>query len=164
MVSKGSAATDYQPYFHSTIPIPLPSRGWVGSLPDGTADELRLDGAGKVEWELGDAETTTAATDGVTGTIGVDVLSTTGQIADGATVLYKLATPITEHAGYVDMPAIPSDATVTIPELTALGFKFWVDEDGSIHALAKAFYDRAHSEYEDRLTALEAAVAEIATS
>ena len=43
---------EYEPYHHTTTPIPLPSRGWVCSLPDGTADILHLDGAGKVEWEL----------------------------------------------------------------------------------------------------------------
>ena len=47
----GTEATTYEPYHHTTTPIPLPERGWVGSLPDGTADILHLDGAGKVEWE-----------------------------------------------------------------------------------------------------------------
>jgi hypothetical protein len=38
----------------TTTPIPLPSRGWVGSLPDGTHDALAIDGAGKVTWVLAD--------------------------------------------------------------------------------------------------------------
>jgi hypothetical protein len=42
----------------STTPIPLPSRGWVGSLPEGTHDALSIDGAGKVTWELADDMTT----------------------------------------------------------------------------------------------------------
>jgi hypothetical protein len=42
----------------STTPIPLPSRGWVGSLPDGTHDALSIDGAGKVTWELGVGDAT----------------------------------------------------------------------------------------------------------
>ena len=130
----------------STTPIPLPSRGWVGSLPDGTADVLTLDGAGKVEWELKDAETTTAATDGITGTVGVDVLSTTGQIADGATVLYPLATPVIEDLGYIeDWPTdIPEGATITIPELDALGVKYFVDD--SAGTLARQWYERASGE------------------
>ena len=33
------------------IPVPLPSKGYAASLPDGTADVLTIDGAGKVEWE-----------------------------------------------------------------------------------------------------------------
>lgn len=42
-LEKGSTATPFEPYYHSTTPIPLPSRGWVASLPDGTADTLTLD-------------------------------------------------------------------------------------------------------------------------
>jgi len=49
----GSTATSYVPYFDPySIPIPLPSRGWVAALPDGTADTLALDGAGGYVWEL----------------------------------------------------------------------------------------------------------------
>ena len=36
----------------TTIPIPLPSCGWVAALPDGTADTLTLDGAGGYVWTL----------------------------------------------------------------------------------------------------------------
>jgi hypothetical protein len=54
----GSTAHAYEPYYHSTIPIPLPSRGWVAALPDGTADTLTLDGAGGYEWELNTNEVT----------------------------------------------------------------------------------------------------------
>jgi hypothetical protein len=64
-VELGSTAHPYVPYGHvgldvtadgttTTTPIPLPSRGWVGSLPDGTHDALSIDGAGKVTWELAD--------------------------------------------------------------------------------------------------------------
>jgi hypothetical protein len=42
----------------TTIPIPLPSRGWVAALPDGTADTLALDGAGGYEWTLATSEVT----------------------------------------------------------------------------------------------------------
>lgn len=51
-VEAGTTRTSYQPYYHTTTPIPLPDRGWVGGLPDGTSDILTLDGAGKCEWEL----------------------------------------------------------------------------------------------------------------
>jgi hypothetical protein len=155
--------TRFVPYIkHTTTPIPLPQRGWVAGLPDGTADALALDVAGHVVWELADEETTTAATDGVTGTIGVDVLSTTGQIADGATVLYKLATPMTEECGYVDMPEIPGDAVVSIPELAALGVKWSLSQVPM--EVAEAYYKRAYSEYEGRIAALEDAMATLATS
>jgi hypothetical protein len=131
----GSTVHPYVPYGHvgldvtaegttTTTPIPLPSRGWVGSLPDGTHDTLAIDGAGKVTWELADAMTNAASTEGVTGTIGVDVLSTTGEIADGATVLYK-TTPTTEVMGYVDLPDIPEGAVVSTPELDGLGVESW---------------------------------------
>ena len=33
------------------------------------------------------------------------------------TILYPLATPITEECGYVDLPDIPMNVTVNIPEL-----------------------------------------------
>jgi hypothetical protein len=126
-LEKGSTATEYQPHYHSTTPIQLPSRGWVGSLPDGTHDALSIDGAGKVTWELADAMTNAAATEGVTGTVGVDVLSTTGEIADGATVLYK-TTPTTEVMGYVDLPDIPEGAVVSMPELEGLGVESWTSD------------------------------------
>lgn len=65
----GSTVHPYVPYGYvgldvtadgttTTTPIPLPSRGWVGSLPDGTHDALSIDGAGKVTWELADEEVT----------------------------------------------------------------------------------------------------------
>lgn len=139
-------------------PFPLPPRGWVGSLPDGTADALALDAAGHVVWELPTAMTDTAATDGVTGTVGTDVLSSTGQIADGATVLYK-RTPVTEDCGYVDMPEIPGEAVVSIRELDNLNLTYCIS--GTIDATNKAWYQRARSEYEGRLDALEEAMATI---
>jgi hypothetical protein len=138
--------------FSTTTPIPLPSRGWVGALPDGTADTLTLDGAGKVTWERKTNETTQAVTDGVTGTVGVDVLSSTGQIADGAKVLYKLTTPVTEQRGYVDLPAIPEGASISIPELDGLNVKY------------RLSLPTVLAGYEDRIKALEEAIAELATS
>jgi hypothetical protein len=64
----GSTAHPYVPYgcvgvdvtangTTTTIPIPLPSRGWVAALPDGTADTLTLDGAGGYVWTLNVGET-----------------------------------------------------------------------------------------------------------
>ena len=166
-VERGSEATPYEPYY-LTIPIPLPQRGWVAGLPDGTSDILTLDGAGKCEWELADEETTTAATDGVTGTIGVDVLSTTGQIADGATVLYPLATPIHESKGYIeDWPTdIPEGATITIPELDALNVKYFVTNE-SISQYAEQWYNRAKdldiAEVEDAIGDLTSVIANLVT-
>lgn len=60
--------------------------------------------------------TTTAATDGITGIVGVDVMSTTGEIADGPTVTYALAAERIIDLGTVTLPALPA------PDMTA-----WAD-------------------------------------
>lgn len=219
-LEKGATATAYQPYFASTTPIPLPERGWVGGLPDGTSDVLSIDSAGKVEWELDTSDVVLdgsevwrqysagedsdrfsillSDTDIVKPTKNVNMVThgvpsfstkatwghmdirSTGWIVfnnndhvmDGipslvtwlqqnnVTFLYPI-TPVTEHCGYVDLPDIPSEATVSIPELEELSLTFWVDGDGTIRAAMREWYERAHSEYADRLTALEEAVAEI---
>ena len=216
----------YTPYYHEIVPIPLPSTGFAASLPDGTADELTIDPAGKVQWVqrvgkvvLDGNEEATAQNNGTrirvdhnafvpamkknasndsvppilcshfsaitpnqtwTGTL-VGCSSDSGAnvgltVSDGTkamtvsswttwlsthpmTVYYPLATPVTHDLGYVDLPDISSECQVSIPELADFGCTAWVDDDGTIHALAKAFYERAHSEYESRLTALESAVA-----
>lgn len=49
-IEAGSTPTPYEPYHHTTTPIPLPSKGFAASLPDGTADALSVDSAGKWEW------------------------------------------------------------------------------------------------------------------
>ena len=74
-------------------------------------------------------------------------------------VLYPLATPTTEH-GYIDLPALPDGATVTIPELAEVGVEWWVK--GAEAAVEHASNERRR--IEARLTALESAVAEIATA
>jgi hypothetical protein len=70
--------------------------------------------------------TTQAVTDGVTGTVGVNVMSSTGQIADGATVLYKGAT--TTESGYVDMPTVPVHAAISSTDLHDLTVRCCADE------------------------------------
>ena len=195
-----------------TIPIPLPQRGWVAGLPDGTADTLRLDGAGKVEWELDtwagiiSLLPTVYTVNGVKGAISglptsfvrtpmlcdraryvtsdnaakdtfynnpanVMMLGDSDDTIDdlktkynGATVLYALATPVIEDCGYVeDWPKdLPEGAVIDIPELSEVGIKYFIDS--TVTELARQWYERANSEYADRLTALEQAVAELATS
>jgi len=160
----GSVATPYVPHGHivvdvshdgttTAIPIPLPERGYVAALPDGTCDTLALDGAGGYEWTLNTRMTTQAVTDGVTGTVGVNVMSSTGQIADGATVLYKDAT--TTESGYVsDMPTVPVHAKLTT-DLHDLAVRCCAD-DGAAE-IASAWGKR----YESRIANLESAVAEL---
>lgn len=143
----------------STTPIPLPSKGWTGALPDGTADTLAVDSAGRYEWTAPTVFTTQAVTDGVSGTVGVDVMSSTGQIADGATVLYA-STPVVEH-GYIDVPAIPDGSTVSIPELGEIGVAWFVAGAAELVEHAKNWHKR--EDLEGRVEALEAIVAELAT-
>lgn len=108
----GSTATTYEPYKGNTVTLPVTLR----SLPDGTRDTLTLtylrpstrDGwawySGELTRKTG--QTTQAATDGITGTVGVDVMSTTGEIADGPTVVYKLATPTAETLDQIELPSV----------------------------------------------------------
>jgi len=102
----------------------------LASLPDGTHDELHVDSTGRVWIDKQVGHTTQAVTDGVTGTVGTDVLSSTGQIADGADVWYKLASSQTIDLGYITPPVIPSGSVVSIsasltPEFT---LEWWVDD------------------------------------
>lgn len=97
----------------TTYPIDLQGHA-LRSLPDGTHDELTVDSAGVVTLTQRVGETTQAVTDGVTGTVGVDVLSSTGQIANGAQVVYKLATEQTISLGTITPPFVVEGATVAI--------------------------------------------------
>ena len=220
---------DFEPYFHTTTPIPLPERGWVGGLPDGTSDVLSIDSAGKVEWEKVsgkytidgsggsctvrdttnkvfklypsedmrfEAETTANIlsdkfiSSGLSnaempdlsikiGKVGTDTQAVFVKIqeldaTDGAiqswistnpvTVLYPLATPVTESLGYIDLPDIPSDATVSIPELENLGVKWWLDS-GAVVNYHKDLQERLEAtnlaEIEDAVGDLAALTAEL---
>lgn len=200
----GSVAHDYEPYYHETRAIPLPQRGWVAGVSDGTADVLTLDGAGKVTWVLNDAEVVLDGSEnwGVSAASGksfaytalagsmnlggpeslqrlrVDRFAlsvaqtpetayqsgnnlliftgTTFNPTNGAeakawvssnpiTVLYLLATPTKEERGYVDMPAIPGAATVSIPELDALGVRYLIGD--SVREMARQWYERGLAEH-----------------
>lgn len=102
-----SDASDY-----TVTPIDLDGHE-LRSLPDGTRDEVTVGAEGHVTLVQRVQLTTQAVTDGVTGTVGVDVMSSTGEIANGATVLYALATPVTHDLGTV--PLVP----LVGPDLTA---------------------------------------------
>lgn len=103
----GSTATAYEPYSSTTTPIPVTLR----SLPDGTRDELRAEGGNAVLVKRCE-ETLQAVTDGVTGTVGVDVLSATGEIANGVQVVYKLAAPQEIDLGTIALPYVDGSAWV----------------------------------------------------
>lgn len=116
----GSTQTDYVPFTVGLITVPdlLPEGTVLRSLPDGTRDTLALAylrpsaTVGRAVYSrtltalIG--KTTTAATDGVTGTIGVDVMSTTGEIADGPTVLYKLASAQITTLNPIELAQLPA--------------------------------------------------------
>jgi len=126
------------------------------SLPDGTKDTLALtylrpstrEGWAWYSRELVQrvGETTTAATDGVTGTVGVDVMSTTGEIADGPTVLYKLATPVTTTIDPIELPILPApNCTVWADPTTGLAMEYVQDTNIVIASLQAALADLATS-------------------
>ena len=72
------------------------------------------------------------------------------------TVLYPLATPITESLGYIDLPDIPAGSTVSIPELDALGISYYVDNGAEQY---KARLEAtSFSDIEDAITELAAEV------
>lgn len=135
-VEQGSTATSYTPYGSIGIVVgdtatSIDLQGnMLASLPDGTRDELHIDSAGHVWIDKRVGHTTQAVTDGVTGTVGTDVLSSTGQIADGADVWYKLATTQAIDLGYITPPAIPSGSVVTISaSLTpTIHLEWWMDD------------------------------------
>lgn len=117
MLEYGYTAHDYQPYGSITLVagtertiIDL-SGNALRSLPDGTHDEW-ISGESADTYIQRVGETMQAVTDGVTGTVGVDVLSSTGEIANGAQVLYKLATPVTTTLQHVNLPYVDGSAWV----------------------------------------------------
>lgn len=150
MLESGSTAHDYQPYGYITLvtgstttPIDLQGNA-LRSLPDGTQDVLEVDGEGNVTLTQRIGLTTTATTDGITATVGTDAMSTTGTLADGATVIYKLATTQTISLGKIDLPSLPSpsfsahvDAAVT-PTLDAEWWTQGGEEVGSVYQRTSA--------------------------
>ena len=128
MLERGYTAHGYMPYGAIAVSIkdadnvttdyPIDLQGnSLRSLPDGTRDELVV-GERKVLVKRCE-ETLHAVTDGVTGTVGVDVLSSTGQIANGAQVVYKLAAPQEIDLGSVSgLPFIPEDGEMWVDGTT----------------------------------------------
>ena len=112
VVEYGGTATEYVPYTSQTLTFTLPSEHpYLAKLPDGTADEITVDRDGNVELVARVGKSTAAVSDGVGGDIGTDALSSTGAIADGAVVYYKLATPVTYQLGEVTVPRLPESTS-----------------------------------------------------
>ena len=224
----GSTPTSYVPYGHvglevrdssdelvSVTPIPLPSKGFAASLPDGTADVLAIDSAGGYEWgapvdvvdlgtltwnyvsggpyfyaivsgkktgvfnilsepfatasRAGAANLQNGEIVGANGDTAVYVKNTSYSDAasfkaslSGEMLYYQLATPTTEHA-YIDLPIIPEGAVIDIPELREVGVKCFVPGVSELIDHANNWGARC-KENESRIAALEAAIANLATS
>lgn len=227
-VELGTTPTPYVPYGHvglevtydgttTVTPIPLPSKGFAASLPDGTADALAIDSAGRWEWT---GETDEVVLNGSTpsssytittqnndtrvsyspymgiGKTGVNIfmsdkfrsgaidaiyfiwgsavaprmwlglpldISTTDDVMawfaqNPVTVLFSLATPTIEH-GYIDLPDLPSGATVSIPELREIGCSWFIAGVDELAKHAANWGKRAAYENED----IEDAIADLAT-
>lgn len=136
-------STEYVPFDGSATYIPLQGHA-LRSLPDGTEDTLAIDSEGNATLTKRIGITTTAATDGISATVGTDAMSTTGTLADGATVIYKLATPQTISLGTIDLPSLPSpsfslhvDAAVT-PTVDAEWWTQGGEEVGSVYQRTSA--------------------------
>ena len=224
----GPTPTPYVPYGHvglevrdssdelvSVTPIPLPSKGFAASLPDGTADVLAIDSAGGYEWgapvdvvdlgtltwnyvsggpyfyaivsgkktgvfnilsepfatasRAGAANLQNGEIVGANGDTAVYVKNTSYSDAasfkaslSGEMLYYQLATPTTEHA-YIDLPIIPEGAVIDIPELREVGVKCFVPGVSELIDHANNWGARC-KENESRIAALEAAIANLATS
>lgn len=93
----------------ASLPVALPAEHpFLAVLPDNkTADMISIEKDGTATLTASVGKTETAATDGVSATVGTDALSSTGVLADGATVYYKLAKPVTYQLGKLDVPALP---------------------------------------------------------
>ena len=122
---RGGEVRPYVPYGTFGVYIKEPATAYpidlqgnaLRSLPDGTRDELRVGERKVLVKRCG--ETLQAVTDGVTGTVGVDVLSSTGQIANGVQVVYKLAAPQEIDLGAAsDHPFIPEDGEMWVDGTT----------------------------------------------
>lgn len=105
----GSTATDYEPPNVTTIPIDLQGNE-LCSLPDGTRDVLDVV-TGEVEKAIGYI----ASYDGeeVGENYVTSALTETGEIANGAQVVYELSEPQTIQLTPPELPTLPS------PNLTA---------------------------------------------
>ena len=73
------------------------------SLPNGICDILTIDNTGSIILKQYIGITEQATTDGISVTIGVDALSSTGTLDDGATVIYALASPISVNIGTLNL-------------------------------------------------------------
>lgn len=133
----------------------IPLQGNVlASLPDGTRDTVTVDGAGHCVATK--AVSHIASYNGES--VGSVYLSTTGQLTTGAEVYYKASSTSTIDLGYIDMPTIPEDATISVSAsiTPVIDASWWERGAEALANIVKAF--------SERIKALEEAVAELATA
>lgn len=237
----GTTPTPYVPYGHvglevtangqtTVTPVPLPSKGFLGALPDGTKDTLTIDSAGGVGWvnasgefalDGSSDETFIGGSSGMTfcypnlpqdiakysagdslpniyGNMGIQVTQSsnwhalpnafsrvtsyqsnlyfkgsglpdtiedlrTWLAAHPMKFLYPLATPTTESLGYIDLPALPEGATVTIPELENVGVDYWVKGIPEVTEYGQAMQARLQGEIDEAEQAIADNAAGIAS-
>lgn len=113
----------------------------VRSLPCGVSDTLDVAADGTVTLTQNVGVTTTAASDGIEGDIDEDVLSTTGEIVDGATVLYVLSDPIIIGLPPIDpLPDAAEGDTYTLTSVvqTEMTVKWPLDATTTLDSLLVA--------------------------
>lgn len=137
-IEEGSSATHWEPYtdgkpsqdirvienpvvkvtgantsaVRTSLPFTMPAEHpYLAKLPDGTADTIDVDKDGNTTLVAKVGKSTAAVSDGVGGEVGTDAMSSTGAIADGAVVYYKLATPVTYALGEVTVPSLPDSTS-----------------------------------------------------
>ena len=131
MLELGTTAHPYQPYGCVTLvagntrtDIDLQGHA-LRSLPDGTHDEMRVDSLGRVTMTQRVGVTAQATTDGISATVGTDAMSTTGDLRDGATVIYPLATPQTIDLGTIDLPTPADTLWLDAALVPTIGATWW---------------------------------------
>ena len=115
----------------------------LASLPDGTKDTLNIDNVGNVSIVKNVGYTTQALTDGITGTVGVDVLSSTGEIADDADVYYKLANPLE-----ISLDSIDVSSLFEVSQVIPITFVTTLDPESAYSYTSKTTYEVLNP-YED---------------
>lgn len=108
----GPNATAHEPHATSSTPIDLQGNE-LRSLPNGVRDEVVVDRNGNVSLVQRVGRTSTAATDGIAAEVGSTAMSSTGQLADGAEVIYQLQSPQAIPLGKVSVPAL-SESTSNV--------------------------------------------------
>ena len=94
--------------FESSLNINLQNHP-LRSLPNGICDILTIDNTGSIILKQYIGITEQATTDSISATIGVNALSSTGTLDDGATVIYALTSPVSINIGTLNLTGLSLD-------------------------------------------------------